>query len=222
MVAQPLTTNFDVVKGLVKGWATKHIKTYQNISNNYYSFVATTSVVRYLVITVVAICPHDSRHCPHAIPDCPSLPIEVECCPQLLLQDGLPTIMCNHTCAITHMQRSKEAERERGQGGVGEREGTLVRTALALLVALSRLRQVRCQLQQRPAALRECRSPTSGGAKATPAPIVGWRSWRIGAVGLQARSPTVAVPFASIWQIQLPILNISTEPNQSAKTGTCC
>ena len=117
LVAQPLTTNFDVVKGLVKGWATKHIKTYQNISNNYYSFVAATSVVRYLVITVVAICPHDSRHCPHAIPDCPSLPIEVECCPQLLLQDGLPTIMCNHTCAITHMQRSKEAERERGQGG---------------------------------------------------------------------------------------------------------
>ena len=111
---------------------------------------------------------------------------------------------------------------EGGGGGGGEREGTLVRIALALLVALSRLRQVRCQLQQRPAALRECRSPTSGGAKATPAPIVGWRSWRIGAVGLQARSPTVAVPFASIWQIQLPILNISTEPNQSAKTGTCC
>ena len=127
--------------------------------------------------------------------------------------------MCNHTHA--KKQRGRERERE-GKGGGGEREGTLVRIALALLVALSRLRQVRCQLQQRPAALRECRSPTSDGAKATPAPIVGWRSWRIGAVGLQARSPTVAVPFASIWQIQLPILNISTEPNQSAKTGTCC
>ena len=51
LVAQPLTTNFDVVMGY---------QTYQNISNNYYSFVATTSVVRYLVIIVVAICPHDS------------------------------------------------------------------------------------------------------------------------------------------------------------------
>ena len=128
----------------------------------------------------------------------------------------------SHTQAKKQRGREREMASKGGRGGVGEREGTLARTALALLVALSRLRQVRCQLQQRPAALRECRSPTSGGAKATPAPIVGWRSWRIGAVGLQARSPTVAVPFASIWQIQLPILNISTEPNQSAKTGTCC